>query len=87
MLIALQITDSVRGTETEWPRMAQPIAGAEVLATLEGPDGAVLELPIQGPTDAWFGQSALLRAVIHGRPTSALPRGIGIQEAAIKPVE
>ena len=54
----------------------RPIAGYQALQALKGTDGAVLEIPIQGPTDAWFGQSALLRAVIRGRPTSALPRGI-----------
>lgn len=76
LLIAFQITDGIRGTHTEWPRQARPIAGYQALQALKGTDGAVLEIPIQGPTDAWFGQSALLRAVIHGRPTSALPRGI-----------
>ena len=54
-----------------FPRAIAPLAAADLPP---GTDGAVLELPVQGPTSAWFGQAALLRAAAHGRPTTALPR-------------
>lgn len=57
-----------------WPRPAEEIAAHELLASLRGGDGAVLELPLQGPTDGHLGQAGLLRAVFHGRPTTSLPR-------------
>jgi hypothetical protein len=76
VLLIFHLADSIRGTQSTWPRPAEPIAGYTLMQALEGTDGAVLELPIQGPTDAWFGQAALLRATLHRRPTTALPRGV-----------
>jgi hypothetical protein len=75
-LLFLQLLDATRGTPSEWPRVTEAIPGRAALLELAGDDGAVLELPLQGPTDAWFGQGALLRATLHQRPTTALPRGI-----------
>jgi len=57
-----------------WPRPVEEVADLALLATLAGDDGAVYELPIQGPTDGHLGQGALLRAIFHGRPTTGLPR-------------
>ena len=64
-----------------WPVTTAPVAGQAWLAERSdqpGPadDGAALELPLQGPTDAHLGQAALLRAVVHGRQTSGLPRSV-----------
>jgi hypothetical protein len=73
-LLVIQVVDGLRETGPWWPRPVAEVAGLQVLASLEGQDGAVVELPLQGPTDAILGQEALLRAVFHGRPVSALPR-------------
>lgn len=74
--LVLQVGQGIVETGPLWPREAAPIADREALLALRGDDGgAVLDLPLQGPTDAQFGQAALLRAVVHGRPTTALPRG------------
>lgn len=76
LLCLLNVSQAVASSGPLWPRPTAPIAGAAALATLEGRDGAVLELPLQGPTDAHLGQAALLRAVVHRRPTTALPRSV-----------
>ncbi len=76
LLAAVQVTDSVRATGPLWPRPGEPVPGRAAMAALSGEDGAVLELPLQGPADLRYGQDALLRAVFHGRPTSAMPRDV-----------
>ena len=80
-LLGAQVAIGVRASGPQWPRPAQTIAGAAWLAERApapgaAADGAVLELPLQGPTDAQLGQGALLRAVVHGRPTTGLPRSM-----------
>lgn len=79
LALGLQLAQGLAETGPLWPRPVAPLVAPEdaaALAALRGTDGgAVLDLPLQGPTDAHFGQAALLRAVVHGRPTTALPRG------------
>lgn len=76
LVLAIQLGQGIAETGPLWPRPTSPILDREALLSLRGADGgAVLDLPLQGPTDAHFGQDALLRAVVHGRPTTALPRG------------
>ena len=75
-LCLLNVGQAVVSSGPLWPRPSAPIKGAGLLAQLAGTDGAVLELPLQGPTDAHLGQAALLRAVVHRRPTTALPRSV-----------
>jgi hypothetical protein len=81
LLLALQLAQVPR--EVFGPRPTSPLAPPAdrsfLAAMAPGPgedpeSGAVLELPLQGPTDAWMGQPALLRATLHGRRTTALPR-------------
>ena len=74
-LFLLQVVQGIADTGPFWPRPVGPVAGIDALRGLAGTDGAVLELPLQlSDRDDWLGQEALLRAVFHGRPTSALPR-------------
>jgi hypothetical protein len=77
-LLVLQVGWSVRDTGPLWPRPVEPlpVEALQALRPAPGDLGAVLELPLQGPADGWFGQGALLRAVFHGRPTSSLPRDV-----------
>lgn len=77
-LLVLQVGWSIRDTGPLWPRPVEPVPveALQALRPAPGDRGAVLELPLQGPADGWFGQGALLRAVFHGRPTSALPRDV-----------
>jgi len=76
MVLGLHVAEGVRASGPWTERARSPVVGRTLLSSLSGPhDGAVLELPLQGPTDAWFGQSALLRAVYHQRPTTGMPRG------------
>ena len=76
LLLAAQLGQAVTETGPLWPRPTAPLAGRAALGAIAaGPPGAVLELPLQGPADEHLGQAALLRAVVHGRPTTALPRG------------
>ncbi len=76
LLAAVQIVDSARATGPLWPRPGEPVPGRALMASLQGSDGAVLELPIQGPMDMRNGQDALLRAVFHGRPATSMPRDV-----------
>lgn len=82
-LAAVHVAESLWITAALWPRRAEPVADLAVLTEMVGDDGAVLELPLQGPTDAAPGQGALLRAVFHGRPTTALPRDVRPREAVL----
>ena len=72
-LWALALTQGLAGAWAAGP-FPRPVERLPAAALPPGDDGAVLELPVQGPTSAWFGQGALLRAAVHGRPTTALPR-------------
>lgn len=79
LLLALHLVEGVAASGPWHERRRAPVAGRSWLeahadTSADDDDGAVLELPLQGPTDAWFGQSALLRAVYHRRATTALPR-------------
>jgi len=74
-VLVLHVAEGVRASGPWGERTRNAVVGRKQLEALAGSDGAVLELPLQGPTDAWFGQSALLRAVYHRRPTTGLPRG------------
>ena len=75
-VLVLHVAEGVRASGPWSERTRSPVHGRTLLEGLAGHDGAVLELPVQGPTDGWFGQGALLRAVYHQRPTTALPRAI-----------
>ena len=75
-VLCLHIAEGVYASGPWSDRTRSPVHGRTVLTTLAGSDGAVLELPVPGPTDGWFGQGALLRAVYHQRPTTGLPRAI-----------
>lgn len=85
-LTALQVADGVRATGPLWPRPAERVPDLEILAELRGGEGAVLELPLQGPLDAASGQPALLRALFLERPTSALPRDVRPRESGLPPM-
>lgn len=73
-LLALQLADGLRVTGPAWPRPLALVEDAEVLESMQGSDGAVLDLPWQATGDAASGQSALLDAALHGRPVAAVPR-------------
>ena len=73
-VLVLQVAQGVWASGPWTDRARTSIAGRAGLERLAGRDGAVLELPVQGVGSAWLGQPALLRAVIHGRPTTSLPR-------------
>ena len=75
-VLCLHIAEGVHASGPWSDRTRSPVHGRTTLITLAGSDGAVLELPVPGPTDGWFGQGALLRAVYHQRPTTGLPRAI-----------
>ncbi len=85
-LALLQVLDGVRATGPLWPRPAERVPDLEILSSLRGGEGAVLELPLQGPLDAASGQPALLRALFLERPTSALPRDVRPRESALPPL-
>ena len=73
--LALQVGQGAWETGPYWPRPSQEVVARSEMEALSGPEmGAVVELPFQGSTDADLGQPALLRAVYHGQPTTALPR-------------
>jgi len=72
-LWAFALVQALAGVWSAGP-FPRPVAPLPAAALPPGDDGAVLELPVQGPTSAWFGQAALLRAAAHRRPTTALPR-------------
>ncbi len=76
VVLLLHVAEGVRASGPWSARTRSTVQGRAALEALAGDDGAVLELPVQGPTDGWFGQQALLRAVYHKRPTTALPRAI-----------
>ncbi len=79
--------DSVRDTMPRWPLRVEPVAGIEALRAMAGEaPGAVLELPLQGPTDGHFGQAGVLRALFHKRPTSSLLRDVRPHEDAAREV-
>ena len=82
-LTLLHVADGVRATGPLWPRPSEAVPEIEVLREMAGSDGAVLELPLQGPLDAAHGQGALLRALFHRRPTSALPRDVRPKESVL----
>ena len=75
-VLALHVAEGIQASGPWSERTRSPVHGRQTLSTLAGTDGAVLELPVPGPTDGWFGQGALLRAVYHQRPTTGLPRAI-----------
>ena len=80
-ILATNLAFGLSVAGVSWPIATAPVAGHAWLAERAdqpGPDddGAALELPLQGPTDAHLGQAALLRAVVHGRATSGLPRSV-----------
>lgn len=81
-LALLQIGDSVRATGALWPRPGEVVPGLSQLREMQGdePDGAVLDLPLEGLGAGRVGVEALLRATVHGRPTSALPRDLSATE-------
>lgn len=82
-LAVLQVGDSVRATGALWPRPGEVIPGLSQLREMRGDedDGAVLDLPLQGPGALRLGAEALLRASVHGRPTTALPRDVSAGES------
>ena len=82
-LALLQVGDSVRATGVLWPRPGEPIPGLSQLREIRGDtkDGAVLDLPTAGLGAGRVGVEALLRATVHGRPTSALPRDSSSSES------
>ena len=73
-LASLLLLDALRGTGLDWPRPVEAVSDAAWLEEIAGTDGAVLELPLQGPTDSQLGQGAMLRALFHRRPTTGIPR-------------
>lgn len=91
-LAAIHAADSVRDTMPRWPLQAEAVADLDVLQAMAPAgsaglapdvmtaDGAVLELPIQGPTDGHFGQASVLRALFHRRPTTGLLRDVRLHE-------
>jgi hypothetical protein len=84
-VLALQVGQGIWETGPRWPRPSQKVVARAEMEALQGPDmGAVLELPFQTAVDANLGQSALLRAVFHGQPTTALPRGNPRPDSALK---
>ena len=83
VVAALHVADGVRATGPLWPRPSERVPEIGVLEDMVGEDGAVLELPLQGPLDAAHGQGALLRALFHRRPTSALPRDVRPRETML----
>jgi len=74
LLLAVHLGDALRETGP-WPLPVEPVRGREALLQLRGrDDGAVMQLPLQESHSLAIGQSALLMATLHGRPTTALPR-------------
>ncbi len=79
IVLAMLVLNVAQGIHASGPwatRARTPVAGRNAMLRFSGTDGAVLELPVQGPQDGGLGQAGLLRAVFHGRPTTSLPRGI-----------
>jgi len=83
VIAGVHVAESLWITGALWPRPAEAVPDLTTLVQMRGYDGAVLELPLQGPTDAAPGQAALLRAVFHERPTSALPRDVRLRGASL----
>lgn len=83
LVLLLHIAEGARASGPWSARTRSAVHGRAALEVLAGTDGAVLELPLQGPTDGWFGQQALLRAVYHQRPTTALPRAIHPRQSPV----
>lgn len=77
LLVLLQVGDAVRASGP-WPLAVRPVPAAAQLRGMRGTDGAVLDLPVVGGLIA--GQRGLLRALVHGRPTTALPRIATVEE-------
>lgn len=90
---ALHTVDAVRDTMPRWPLRVEPVADRDVLQAMApasarglapdvmAADGAVLELPLQGPTDGHFGQASVLRALFHRRPTTGILRDVRLHES------
>jgi len=93
-LLLLQTGDAVRATMPRWPLQVEPVADQAALEAMAPPpgsgvmaaDGAVLELPLQGPTDGLFGQASVLRALFHRRPTTGLLRDVRLHERGVRPI-
>jgi hypothetical protein len=84
LLLAVQIGDGIRAS-APWPLAVQPIEGRRLLLELRGEDGAVLELPYGGGLVP--SQQGLLRASLHGRPTTSLPRMfLPSEQAVLRPM-
>lgn len=73
-VLVLHVTQGVWASGPWGDRARTPIAGRAALERLAGHDGAVLELPLQGVGSVRLGRPALLRAAVHGRPPTSLPR-------------
>lgn len=90
--------DSVRATMPRWPLRVEPVADLDALREMApacsdglapdvmSADGAVLELPLQGPTDGLMGQASVLRALFHRRPTTGLLRDVQPHEHTARPL-
>ncbi len=74
LVVGLQVADATRVTSDLWPRPAVAVEGSEILERMrdDPQPGAVLDLPVECGT--YEGGVAMLAAVVHGRPTTALPR-------------
>ncbi|MFH1466520.1 MAG: hypothetical protein ABIO70_19200 [Pseudomonadota bacterium] len=70
LLLALHVGDALRASGP-WPIPAGPVPGGELLARMEGGEGAILDLPPEfDPAD---GNLRMLRAAMSGRPTTTHP--------------
>jgi len=84
ILLALQLGDAVRAS-APWPLEVQEVPAVEILAELEGDDGAVFNLPFDAGLEP--NQRALLLASFHGRPTTGLPRiSLPSEQAVMHPL-
>ena len=80
------VADGLRRVGPGWPLAVEALpVGA--LAALPPGEGAILELPLPGPTDGHFGQAGLLRSLLLDRPTTALPRAFLEGHPAREPLE
>ncbi|GEM_PF-1358848 len=75
VLGAVQVGDGLRETGP-WPMTTEPVPHGELMRSIAGRDGAVLHLPPQDRIAQTAGQLAMLWAMLHQRPTSALPRNV-----------
>jgi hypothetical protein len=82
-LLVLHVADGIRASGSLWPRPCEEVPGLADLGEMTGADGAVLELPLQAPTNGMLGQGGMLRAVFHGRPTTSLARDVPSPEAEL----